>query len=111
MKQMKMPHINCYNLLMSELIYFWTIAQLFWVYFLKIKPISVITFLLTHGILFWVLLANHQDLEPIIFSMYRRGDPLMMLGLLWSGGLIFLVAKICDQDLKNSKNSNKKPRS
>ncbi len=95
---------------MSELIYFWIIAQLFWVYFIKIKPLSVITFLLVHGVLLWVLIVNHADMQPII-SYYRSQDPLMMLSLLWSGGLIFLVSKICQEDLKKSRNSNKKPRS
>ncbi len=95
---------------MSELIYIWIVAHLFWVFFIKIKPLPIIGFFLMHGILFWVLLINQNNLEPLIGYYYRR-DPMIMLILLWSGALIFLVSKICDADLKKSRNSNKKPRS
>ncbi|MBQ7908824.1 MAG: hypothetical protein IJ311_04970 [Elusimicrobiaceae bacterium] len=101
---------------MSELVYLWTIAQLFWVYCIKLKPLPILAFLLVHGILFWVLIAFQADFEPIIFRYNHRQNPLMMLMLLWSGGLIFLVSKICDHDLKTSrekdrKKSHQKPRS
>lgn len=80
---------------MGELLYLWTIVQIFWAYVIKAKPWSFISFLLVHGILLWIIIANHSDLEPII--RYRTHQhyhsALFTLIFLWGSGLILLLIK------------------
>lgn len=90
---------------MGELLYLWTIAQIFWAYAVKAKPLSILSFLLVHAILLWVIIANRADLEPII--RYRATQyyhsALFTLVFLWGSAPILLLGKKHQKSSTNKK--------